>query len=452
MRKILYISGCLIMVGLTLSCDKTKKDNGEGNGGGKEQEEEEKPVVSDDPTILFVHNGEDLASILENLPDEVREVRIGEGTFTGNFKMKEGVSVSGSWNRTFTETIQYDPLVSTDGITTILDGGGKGAVLTQVSAFETETVWKNISLRNGWVTTADTHGCVWLKAGGTLDGCEVSYNINVESGNCGGGVYSDMGSRVLRCWIHDNGGSRGGGIFTKGELAYSLIEKNIVEGTGRGGGISVFGANDREHRARIYNCIIRNNVGGEGGGIHVERYATVYNCLVTGNKANVNVSGIQTNGSYGCNIINCTVVGNEDVSSSAYASGICCSEHGVLINNLVYGNTSSGKQSVEATQIIVNNKYLFFFNNAFPEGLMFQKETPWKQERHDDASNVTIAESEMQDGFMPAQGSPLIDKGLEEVAVNGHEDGVVPSWTEIDIAGGQRHVRTIDIGCYEYQN
>ena len=155
---------------------------------------------------------------------------------------------------------------------------------------------------------------------------------------------------------------------------------------------------------------------------------------------------------YGCNIINCTVVGNEDVSSSAYASGICCSEHGVLINNLVYGNTSSGKQSVEATQIIVNNKYLFFFNNAFPEGLMFQKETPWKQERHDDASNVTIAESEMQDGFMPAQGSPLIDKGLEEVAVNGHEDGVVPSWTEIDIAGGQRHVRTIDIGCYEYQN
>lgn len=447
MKRIFTLTGCLLAVVLTFSCGKTPKDEGEGNDGP----EPEQPVVSDDPAVLFVHEGEDLAAILADLPEEVREVRIGAGTFKGNFVMKEGVNVSGSWNKNFTETIDYQPLKSTDGITTILDASGSGAVLTQGTAFTAETVWKNISFRSGWVTTADTHGCVWLKTGGVLDGCEIAFNINVESGNCGGGVYSDAGSRVLRCWIHDNGGARGGGIFTKGELAYSLIEKNIVEGTGRGGGISVFGANDKDHRALIYNCIIRNNTGGEGGGIHVERYAFVYNCLVTGNKANVNVGGIQTNGSYGCNIINCTVVGNEDTSDSAYAAGICCSEHGVLMNNLVYGNFSASKPASEATQMIVNNKYLFFFNNAFPEGLLLQKVAPWKAERHDDASNVALKAADVQENYAPAAGSALIDKGLEEVKVTGHEDGAVPTWTDKDLAGNQRKVNTIDIGSYEFQ-
>ena len=164
----------------------------------------------------------------------------------------------------------------------------------------------------------------------------------------------------------------------------------------------------------------------------------------------MNVGGIQTNGSYGCNIINCTVVGNEDSSSSAYASGICCSEHGVLMNNVVYGNFSAAHPSAEATQIIVNNKYLFFFNNAFPEGLLLQKVSPWKAERHDDASNVALKAADVSENYAPAAGSDLIDKGLEELSVTGHEDGAVPAWTDMDLAGGKRRIRAIDIGCYEY--
>ena len=439
------MTGCALALALFFSCSKAPQQE-----APDERPEQEVPVVSDNPAILFVHEGEDLAEILAALPEEVHEVRIGAGTFKGNFVMKEGVIVSGSWNNDFTQTIDYQPLQSTEGLTTILDASGDGAVLTQEDVFTTETVWKNLSLRNGWVTTADTHGCVRLKAGGVLEGCEVAFNVNVEPGNCGGGIYADQGSRVVRCWIHDNGGSRGGGCFTKGDLAYSLIEKNIAEGSGRGGGISVFGANDRDHRARIWNCIIRDNSGGEGGGIHLERYATVYNCLVTGNKASVNVGGIQTNGSYGCNIINCTVVGNEDSSSSPYASGICCSEHGVLMNNVVYGNFSATHPSAEATQIIVNNKYLFFFNNAFPEGLLLQKVSPWKAERHDDASNVALKAADVSENYAPAAGSDLIDKGLEELSVTGHEDGAVPAWTDMDLAGGKRRIRAIDIGCYEY--
>ena len=104
----------------------------------------------------------------------------------------------------------------------------------------------------------------------------------------------------------------------------------------------------------------------------------------------------------------------------------------------------------EATQIIVNNKYLFFFNNAFPEGLLLQKVSPWKAERHDDASNVALKAADVSENYAPAAGSDLIDKGLEELSVTGHEDGAVPAWTDMDLAGGKRRIRAIDIGCYEY--
>ena len=145
------MTGCALALALFFSCSKVPQQE-----APDERPEQEVPVVSDNPAILFVHEGEDLAEILAALPEEVHEVRIGAGTFKGNFVMKEGVIVSGSWNNDFTQTIDYQPLQSTEGLTTILDASGDGAVLTQEDVFTTETVWKNLSLRNGWVTTADT--------------------------------------------------------------------------------------------------------------------------------------------------------------------------------------------------------------------------------------------------------------------------------------------------------
>ena len=88
---------------------------------------------------------------------------------------------------------------------------------------------------------------------------------------------------MIRCHIHDNGGNRGGGIFTKGTVSFCVVEKNMANG--KGGGIGVFGGNDTGSRGIVYNCLVKDNSGSEGGGIHVERYGTVYNCLVTGNTA-----------------------------------------------------------------------------------------------------------------------------------------------------------------------
>ena len=232
----------------------------------------------------------------------------------------------------------------------------------------------------------------------------------------------------------------GGGIFTKGTVSFCVVEKNMANG--KGGGIGVFGGNDTGSRGIVYNCLVKDNSGSEGGGIHVERYGTVYNCLVTGNTAVRNVGGIQTNGSYGCNIINCTVVDNTDPEESEYSSAICCSEHGVLMNNVTDG------------RIIVNNKYLFFFNNACPNDMLLQKVSPWKAERHSDSSHVYFSSlSSVLDGdYVPVTGSSLVDKGIEEISVSGHEDGVVPDWTDKDYSGRARRTgNAIDIGCNELQ-
>lgn len=404
---------------------------------------------------LVVRSGASLQAAVESAEEGFDDVYVGVGTFAGPFVMREGVDVTGSWNEDFTETADYDPLVSTEGLTTILDGGGSGQTLVQPEPFTRETVWRNLRIVGGLVADADIHGAgACIRGGGVLEGCEVSGNINTGAGNCGGGIYGDTGSVVRHCSITRNGGIRGGGIFTKGVLAFSVVEKNTATDNGRGGGVSVFGGNTPSDRAILYNNIIRDNTGIEGGGIHVERYATVYDCLVTGNSASKNVGGIQTNGSYGCNIINCTVVGNTDTSTSAYAAGICCSEHGVLMNNVVFGNTAAGREDAEAVQIIVNNRYLFFFNNAYPEGRLEQKVSPWKAERHDAASDVLLAglSGVLDDAFMPVAGSVLLDKGIETVAVSGHEDGTVPDWTASDLAGRPRKSGSaLDLGCFEYQ-
>ena len=96
------MTGCALALALFFSCSKAPQQE-----APDERPEQEVPVVSDNPAILFVHEGEDLAEILAALPDEVHEVRIGAGTFKGNFVMKEGVIVSGSWNNDFTQTIDY---------------------------------------------------------------------------------------------------------------------------------------------------------------------------------------------------------------------------------------------------------------------------------------------------------------------------------------------------------
>ena len=100
------------------------------------------------------------------------------------------------------------------------------------------------------------------------------------------------------------------------------------------------------------------------------------------------------------------------------------------------------------------HKYLFFFNNACPNDMLLQKVSPWKAERHSDSSHVYFSSlSSVLDGdYVPVTGSSLVDKGIEEISVSGHEDGVVPDWTDKDYSGHARRTgNAIDIGCNELQ-
>ena len=67
-------------------------------------------------------------------------VYVQAGTFYGNFKMKDGVNVSGGWDAEFKAQTDY---------ATILDAQANGRVLHQPAEFTTLTVWSNFTIQNG---------------------------------------------------------------------------------------------------------------------------------------------------------------------------------------------------------------------------------------------------------------------------------------------------------------
>ncbi|MBQ2222947.1 MAG: right-handed parallel beta-helix repeat-containing protein, partial [Bacteroidales bacterium] len=238
---------------------------------------------------LLVREGDDLQAVLDAAEAGLDDVYVGAGTFTGGFTMAEDINVTGSWNDDFSETITYEPLKSTSGITTILDGGGSQRVVNQAAAFteSTVTTWKNLKIQNG---SANTGAGAYLQAYGILDGCEITGNTTTGDG---AGVVALNWATTTRCYIHHNTATgQGGGIVTRYVLSYSVVDSN--QATGSGGAYVYAGGYSGENveRPRIFNCIISNNkaTNDNGGGVRANRGSSnplpvLYNLLVVGNTA-----------------------------------------------------------------------------------------------------------------------------------------------------------------------
>ncbi len=400
---------------------------------------------------LLVRQGDDLAAALE-AAQAGDDIYVGEGTFTGNFTMKEGVNVTGSYDASFTEVPVYEPLKATEGLTTVLDGNAAGRVVTQGADFTTPTTWKNLVIRNGKVTTSgENGGGVWVRKNGILDGCELRDNtLAAAASDCGGGVCAASGSLVTRCYIHSNRSSgKGGGFFANdAKGCFCLVEGNTADK--QGGGVALYGG-AQATRGIVYNCIVKGNTARDGGGIYCERWCFVYNCLVTGNVATTNVSGIMAGGAtannnFGCNIVNCTVVNNTDSNTSQYAAGVLIGNTGLIMNSVIAGNTSN---NAATPQIWLGNKWTFVIYNAYPEGgLTKGNAVPTQNSRIHDS--VSFTDGMLDTVFRPVAGSALVNAGVL-TADQGALDGSVPNWTDLDLAGGRRQVGAIDLGCYELQ-
>ena len=407
---------------------------------------------------LLVREGDDLQAVLDAAEAGLDDVYVGAGTFTGGFTMAEDINVTGSWNDDFSETITYEPLKSTSGITTILDGGGSQRVVNQAAAFteSTVTTWKNLKIQNG---SANTGAGAYLQAYGILDGCEITGNTTTGDG---AGVVALNWATTTRCYLHHNTATgAGGGIVTRYVLSYSVVDSNQAKGSG---GAYVYAggySGESVERPRIFNCIISNNkaTGDNGGGVRANRgnsnpLPILYNLLVVGNTATGWAgSGILVNA--GC-VYNCTVVKNYTSATQDNANALynatnysTDTEKGRIQACIAFGNWTGGKDADAATQIYMNSTGGLRNNSTSANG-------QWKAK----AAYEYVTRKDVTEAFFTnyTNGDYTLCGNNTDCISNGTLNGLGGLWSYLpktDLAGNNRLYNNntqIGRGCYQYQN
>jgi hypothetical protein len=406
----------------------------------------------------LVHEGDDLQAVLDAAEAGLDDVYVGAGTFTGGFTMVEGINVTGSWDADFTGTINYEPLKSTSGITTILDGGGSQRVVNQAAAFteSTVTTWKNLKIQNG---SANTGAGAYLQAYGILDGCEITGNTTTGDG---AGVVALNWATTTRCYIHHNTATgQGGGIVTRYVLSYSVVDSNQAKGSG---GAYVYAggySGENVERPRIFNCIISNNkaTNDNCGGVRANRgnsnpLPVLYNLLVVGNTATGWAgSGILVNA--GC-VYNCTVVKNYTSATQDNADALynatnysTDTEKGRIQACIAFGNWTGGKDADAATQIYMNSTGGLRNNSTSANG-------QWKAK----AAYEYVTRKDVTEAFFTnyTNGDYTLSGNNTDCISNGTLNGLGGLWNYLpktDLAGNNRLYNNntqIGRGCYQYQN
>lgn len=407
---------------------------------------------------LLVREGDDLQAVLDAAEAGLDDVYVGAGTFTGGFTMVEGINVTGSWDADFTGTINYEPLKSTSGITTILDGGGSQRVVNQAAAFteSTVTTWKNLKIQNG---SANTGAGAYLQAYGILDGCEITGNTTTGDG---AGVVALNWATTTRCYIHHNTATgAGGGIVTRYVLSYSVVDSNQAKGSG---GAYVYAggySGENVERPRIFNCIISNNkaTGDNCGGVRANRgnsnpLPVLYNLLVVGNTATGWAgSGILVNA--GC-VYNCTVVKNYTSATQDNANALynatnysTDTEKGRIQACIAFGNWTEGKDADAATQIYMNSTGGLRNNSTSANG-------QWKAK----AAYEYVTRKDVTEAFFTnyTNGDYTLSGNNTDCVSGGTLNGLSGLWgilPKTDLAGNNRLYNNntqIGRGCYQYQN
>ena len=407
---------------------------------------------------LLVREGDDLQAVLDAAEAGLDDVYVGAGTFTGGFTMAEDINVTGSWNDDFSETITYEPLKSTSGITTILDGGGSQRVVNQAAAFteSTVTIWKNLKIQNG---SANTGAGAYLQAYGILDGCEITGNTTTGDG---AGVVALNWATTTRCYIHHNTATgAGGGIVTRYVLSYSVVDSNQAKGSG---GAYVYAggySGENVERPRIFNCIISNNkaTNDNCGGVRANRGSSnplpvLYNLLVVGNTATGWAgSGILVN--FGC-VYNCTVVKNYTSATQNNANALynatnysTDTEKGRIQACIAFGNWTESKDADAATQIYMNSTGGLRNNSTSANG-------QWKAK----AAYEYVTRKDVTKAFFTnyTNGDYTLSGNNTDCISNGTLNGLSGLWgilPKTDLAGNNRLYNNntqIGRGCYQYQN
>lgn len=393
-------------------------------------------------TTHLVKSSDDLQAAIDAAAAGDR-LLLAAGTYKGNFTLKDGVNISGGWNADYTVC---DP----ETYKTVLDGDKKGRVLTQSAAFNNETVISGVGITNGENSADNNGGGAYVKGKCIVENCEIYSNKAASTSGQGGGIWADANAIVRNCHIHDNyAQNTGGGAVVKGQISYCLIENNNAPDN-VGGGLQIHGGSAASNTCgTMFNCIVRNNSSKNGGGIRSFNYTQIANCLIVGNTATSGgVSGILCNNNAAA-VVNCTIANNYDAADAAgNSSGLYINANGTIKNCIVYGNYSKSKVADQAVQVYINNQYTWLKNNAVhANGLKkVNNYDPNGNGRDTDTQTIASGTSIFTDAAngdftLTSAATMCIDKGNTSIY----------GFMTTDLAGNNRKVDTIDIGCYEYQ-
>ena len=383
-------------------------------------------------TAITVAAGADLQAAIDAAKAGYT-VYVQEGTYNGNFTMKEGVNVSGGWNADFTAQTDY---------ASILDAQANGRVLNQPAAFTTLTIWSNFTIQNGDLKekAADQLGSgVALNKKGQVKHCLIQNNtFSYTSGNCmGGGVGNDATDKntdvqVDNCIVRNNKATHGGGIRVRGTVINSIIENNLTEANACGG-VHLQGG-------RLLYSIVRGNTGKDTGGVRAYGKCEVINNLICGNTGTNTLGGLSMENNLST-VIGNTIVGNNqksDSNPSRCGVRINVNSDAPFYNNIVWGNMVNGV--VQADQINFHSDY-----KAERAARVFKNNAVTLTENV--GVNTILLPAEVDPGFADIANadfrlvwtSPILDKGDNSLVT-----------VEQDLVGAARiQGLAVDPGCYE---
>ena len=390
------------------------------------------PQNPGDASIINIKAGEDLQAALDGAAVGTT-VRVQGGvTFKGQFKMRDGVQLSGGWDAAFTKA---DP----DDNKTVLDGNNAGRVLDQNKDFENLTVVSGFEIKNG----AEENGAgVYIKKNGVIEKCYIHDNTATSGG---GGIRINAGGICRDCEISQNtSNNNGGGAYVYGTLENCEVTFNKADNN-CGGGAQLHDA------GTISGCTFARNSASNGAGIRVYgNGGVIANCLIAANTKSdkgtgkLAGTGLTTNGN--CTIINCTIVANQgsDEASTGNAPGLYIGNGGsdspvyncIVWGNKYQGNATTGRQ-VKGTRVGLVNNAIAGGDETDPDVIVLSYD-----ETDAEGAVDPMFVSVKNNVFRLKAGSPLVDKGLSDVVLAFPKD-----------LDGEARVsgNNVDIGCFELQ-
>ena len=277
--------------------------------------------------------------LANNANGQAGEVWVAAGTYTpqsqlisgtaysASFRMRDGISVYGGFNKDNPETSKFDRQKGT------MPWDFTNETILQAAYYDhNDFSWTN----NKWTLTSDSRHVVWFAP---MPGESAFTNVTTLDGVTIQGGYAQGGTG-----LDDFKTDRGGGVYMDGANAYlsnCIVKENYA--TGNGGGVYL--KDGRVMTSFIYN----NNADADGGAVYVDDAGLVLRSMLSNNSAH-NGAGAYLHNGTGNNgtgndetgndhpeylILSTCVVSNNTMTGNG---AVYCDKGGVMMQNTITNN------------------------------------------------------------------------------------------------------------------